>query len=117
MHHAHRTNLPIRVAHSARDQRAAVRFDATMPVQVEGGAGLAHNISAQGVYFETDVEHRLGELVNLSIEFTLYGRKHRLVCEGKVVRIQQEGKRVGVAARLLAPFFEGEEQAAPPPLR
>ncbi len=109
--------MATRIAHSARDQRGAVRFDTSMPVRIEGGAGTAHNISTQGVYFETDVEHRLGALVQLSIEFTLYGRKHRLLCEGKVVRVQAEGQRVGVAARLLAPFFEGEEEAAPPPLR
>ena len=100
-----------------RDQRAAVRVDTTMPVQLAGCAGTAHNISNRGVYFETDVEHRLGALVNFTIEFNLYGRSHRLLCEGKVVRVEQHGQRVGVAARLVAPFFEGEEQALPPTLR
>jgi hypothetical protein len=98
----------------ARDQRAAVRFDTHMPVQIDQGAGTMHNISAQGVYFETDVEPRAGALVNFSVEYTLYGRKHRLLCEGKVVRVEPHGERVGVAARLVAPFFESEEVVDPP---
>ena len=103
--------------HRPQDQRTAVRFDASMPVRVSGREGTTHNISTQGVYFETDVEHRLGALVNFSIEYTLYGRKHRLLCEGKVVRVEPHGSRIGVAARLVAPFFEGEERAGAVPPR
>lgn len=88
------------------DQRSAERFDATMPVVVAGAPGLTHNISAQGVYFETDAEQKVGALVNFTIEYSLYGRKRRLLCEGKVVRVERQGGRVGVAARLVAPFFE-----------
>jgi hypothetical protein len=96
-----------------RDQRATVRFDKQMPVRTEQGAGTTHNISAQGVYFETDVEPRAGALVNFSVEYTLHGRKQRLLCEGKVVRVEPQGERVGVAARLVAPFFEADEAVEP----
>ena len=44
--------------------------------------------------------------MNLTVEYTLQGRKRYLLCEGKVVRVEQQGGRVGVAARLVAPFFE-----------
>lgn len=77
-----------------------------MPVMVGGVPGLTHNISARGVYFETDAEQSVGALVNFTIEYSLYGRKRRLLCEGKVVRVERQGGRVGVAARLVAPFFE-----------
>lgn len=96
-----------------REQRTAVRFDTHMPVHTTAGGGTMHNISAQGVYFETDVEPRQGALVNFSIEYRLQGRLHRLLCEGKVVRVEPHGSRIGVAARLVAPFFEGEEVVAP----
>jgi len=92
------------------DQRTAVRFDASLPVALEGAAGETHNISAQGVYFETDAQQRLGELVNFTLEFTLYGQQHRLLCEGKVVRVERQGDRIGVAARLVAPFFDDTEE-------
>jgi hypothetical protein len=92
----------------SRDQRAAVRFDTHLPVEIDGLQGQAQNVSAQGIYFETDVRQELGALVNFTVEFTLHGRRHRLLCEGKVVRVEDHGNRVGVAARLLAPFFEEE---------
>lgn len=89
-----------------RDQRAAERFDAVMPVMLAGEPGLTRNISARGVYFETQARHEVGSLVNFTIEYALYGRKRRLLCEGKVVRVEPQGERVGVATRLVAPFFE-----------
>ncbi len=98
-----------KAARATREQRAAVRFDTHMPVQTEHGAGTAQNISAPGIYFETDVEPHAGALVNFSIEYRLHGRMHRLLCEGKVVRVEQHGERVGVAARLVAPFFDAPE--------
>jgi hypothetical protein len=97
----------------SREQRGAVRFDTHIPVQTDHGPGTTNNISAQGVYFETDVEPRAGALVNFFIEYRLHGRKHRLLCEGKVVRVEPQGGRVGVAARLVAPLFEGVEVAEP----
>jgi hypothetical protein len=95
-----------------QDRRSAVRFNTCMPVRIAGCAGETHNISLHGVYFETDVEQRIGSLVNFTVEYTLYGRKHRLLCEGKVLRVEAQGWRIGVAARLLAPFFDEEEVAA-----
>ena len=87
------------------EQRAAARFDTRLPVRLKGLEGVSHNVSNNGIYFETDLRHELGALVNFTVEFTLHGRKHRLLCEGKVVRVEEQGNRVGVAARLLAPFF------------
>lgn len=91
------------------EHRSAARFDTTLAVGIAGTEAEAHNISAQGIYFETDVRQQVGELVNFTVEFTLQGRKHRLLCEGKVVRVEQHGNRMGVAARLLAPIFEEEQ--------
>lgn len=97
----------------AQEQRASVRFDTHMPVHGDHGEGTTANIGAQGVYFETDVAPPQGALVNFSVEYQLHGRMHRLLCEGKVVRVEPHGDRVGVAARLLAPFFDGVETAVP----
>lgn len=87
------------------EQRMDERYDTAMPVSLDGVPGLTRNISARGVYFETDAAQRLGELVNFTVEYTLQGRKRYLLCEGKVVRVEQQGQRVGVATRLVAPFF------------
>lgn len=103
--------MPRHAIPGPRDSRSAVRFDTALPVRMGDGAGETQNISAQGIYFETDVEQRIGSLVNFTVEYTLYGRKHRLLCEGKVVRVESHGDRIGVAARLVAPFFADEEEA------
>ncbi|NML45562.1 PilZ domain-containing protein [Ramlibacter sp. G-1-2-2] len=91
------------------EQRTAVRFDTHLPVRLDGERAVSHNISTNGIYFETDVPHELGALVNLTVEFQLYGQRHRLLCEGKVVRVEAQGTRIGVAARLLAPLFTLQE--------
>jgi hypothetical protein len=92
------------------EQRAAARFETSLPLVLEGTLGEVHNISTQGIYFETDVWQQPGELVNFTVEYRLYGRRHRLLCEGKIVRVQRQGQRMGVAARLVTPFFEGAEE-------
>jgi hypothetical protein len=95
---------------ATREQRAAVRFETSLPVALQGARGATHDISAHGVYFECDAEQRLGELVNFTVEFTLEGRAQRLLCEGKVVRVERHGSRVGVAARLVAPLFDAARE-------
>lgn len=94
----------------APEQRATDRFDTSLPVALEGSLGEVHNISAHGIYFETDVARRPGELVNFTVEYRLYGSRHRLLCEGKIVRIERHGGRIGVAARLVTPFFGRAEE-------
>lgn len=96
---------------AAREQRRADRFDTDMPVHVAGSVGQAHNVSAQGIYFETEIRQEPGSLVDITLEYTLYGRRQRLLCEGKVVRVEPRGERLGVAARLLAPFFDEDRRA------
>ncbi len=91
------------------EQRGAARFDTALPVHMAGATGATHNISAQGIYFETDVQQEVGSLVTFTLEFTLYGERHQLLCEGKVIRVDTDGDRVGVAARLVTPFFTETE--------
>jgi hypothetical protein len=95
---------------AAPELRAAARFETSLPLGLEGTLGEVHNISIHGIYFETDLQQEPGELVNFTVEYRLYGRRHRLLCEGKIVRVERQGHRVGVAARLVTPFFEGTEE-------
>jgi len=95
------------------DQRRSDRFATGLPVCVDGAPGETRNVSARGIYFETVAEQRVGSLVNISVEYTLQGRRQRLLCEGKVVRVEPRGDRIGVAARLLAPMFDEERSATP----
>lgn len=95
---------------SQPDHRAAARFDTALAVDLAGLKAQARNISATGVYFETDVELPLGSLVNLNVQFTHGGRTHLVACEGKVVRVTHADGHHGIGAQLLTPFFSGEEE-------
>lgn len=87
-------------------KRASDRFDTDMPLEIDGTSGIARNISATGVYFETDLSREPGSVVSLSIEVTMGGEKLKLVCEGQVVRVDSKrGGKVGIAARLQNSFF------------
>ena len=92
------------------DHRAAARFDTAMAVDVAGRKAEAHNISATGVYFETDVDMPLGSVVNLSVQFTHGGHKHWVSCEGRVVRVTDANGHHGIGAQLVTPFFSPEEE-------
>ena len=85
--------------------RVAERFDAAVPLVVDGKAISTRNISDSGVYFETDLEQKIGSVVNLTLEFQLGGTRQRLECRAEVVRIDRINNRVGVAARLQEPLF------------
>jgi hypothetical protein len=105
---------------SPNDHRTAARFDAALVIDVQGLQAKTRNISATGVYFETDVDLPLGSVLNLNVQFTQGGRKHWLACEGRVVRVTQADGQHGVAAELLTPFFSPEEEqyiATPAPRR
>lgn len=101
------------------NHRAAERFDTALTVDVEGLSARTRNISASGVFFETDVDLPIGTLLNLNVQFTHGGKQHWLACEGKVVRVTPADGHNGVAAQLLTPFFSPmqEEVVAQPATR
>jgi hypothetical protein len=92
------------------EHRAAARFDTALTVDVEGMSARTRNISATGVFFETDVDLPVGTLLNMSLQFQQGGRKHWLLCEGKVVRVTHADGQTGVGARLVTPFFSDVEE-------
>jgi hypothetical protein len=98
---------------SARPEqyRIADRFDAAIPLALGDALGEVRNISDTGLYFEIDAEQKVGSLVNLTLEFQLGGKPHRVECKAQVVRISNVNGRVGVGARLLAPLFASEVES------
>ena len=79
-----------------------------VPVSLPGGlTGTTRDISASGIYFETDSEP-LGDLpLVFSVEFkNEVGVGMTLRCRGQVLRVEHQGSRVGVAARILESKLE-----------
>lgn len=92
--------------------RSADRFNAEMPVELDGIKGFTRNISATGVYFETDIAQAApGKPISLTIEVTMGGEKLQLVCEGEVVRVEtKRDGTVGIAAKLRNSFFSNADE-------
>ena len=90
----------------------APRYKAKVPVEFESGKGLTRDFSASGIYFEADRSFSLGQ----PIEFTIF-LEHidptgpvRVKCQGEIVRVEEKGKRIGVAATINSYSFETLEQ-------
>src|SRR5262245_55081737 len=99
------------MSQAGADRRHSPRYPASLVVEMEDGKGVTRNVSASGVYIETD-ERPTKEG---PIHFTLileHARPMpiRLACVGSVVRIEQHGEKFGIA---LAITSHGIESASP----
>ena len=91
------------------EERLTPRYKVKVPVEFESGKGFTQDCSASGIFFETDRCFSPGQ----SIEFTLF-LEHidaagpvRVKCLGKVVRVEENGKKIGgVAATINSYYFE-----------
>jgi len=87
-------------------QRGHERLSVGLPVQLETGTGRTWNISASGIYFETDVDLAQGNPISLEVEFNSPDGKLALKVHGSVVRIEQLGGKIGVAVSIADSVLE-----------
>jgi hypothetical protein len=91
---------------SARDTVAAnrqnERFGSTLRVRLEQGEGVVRNVSANGIYFVTDVALEEGAPLKFTLEFrALSSGPIQVNCAARVVRVEEElGGRSGVGATI-----------------
>ena len=79
--------------------RREERVDTELPVSFDSGAGIARNVSASGIYFETDARLAPGSAIQLCVVFSdSPSGPLRLHCEARVLRIEEKGNKVGVGA-------------------
>lgn len=90
----------------ARKNRNEERVPSTLPVSLEHGTGITRDISPAGVFFETDRAYSPGSEISFSIELDSPGGKMTLKCQGRIVRVEDRGGRVGVAAQIIASKLE-----------
>ena len=78
------------------------RVKAVLPIRVEGRpAGLTRDVSPNGVFFETEEEMKEGSPIVFSIELDTGGERFLMQCEGQIVRVENQGGKKGVAARIV----------------
>ena len=86
------------------DRRKAPRFQVALPVELVEGTGVTRDLSAGGVFFETDRVFGLGEVSQfaLVLEYIDPRQPVRLQCRGRVVRLERRGNTMGVAVAIAA---------------
>ncbi len=82
--------------------RTEPREAVSLPVELDGVVSVVtSNISASGLYFETESLQHLGDVVHLEINLDTPGGPMKLKAQGQIVRIEFHGNRTGVAVKLL----------------
>jgi hypothetical protein len=83
------------------ERRRMPRYPVGLAVETEKGKGLTRDISASGIYFETEELYSAGAPIHfmLVLEYS-EPRPLRLSCAGEVLRVDTHGDTFGVAAAI-----------------
>lgn len=91
-----------------QNKRSATRFPVALPIDVEGKPGTTRDVSIGGVYFQIDQSFEPGSEVQVSMDLLHVKPKQsvRLVCKGRVVRVERKNGSLGVAVTIDLHRFE-----------
>lgn len=96
-------------------RRQEQRFDTTLVVRLEHGEGIVRNVSANGIYFVTDVALEEGATLKFTLEFRdLPGGPLQAICDARVVRVERREAKKGVAATISSFEFRRVSRSEPP---
>lgn len=96
------------------NQRRAQRFPLEWQVLLqEGGQGHTRDISSSGVYFETDQPLREQSLICFVLVSPSQMDSKDIFCEGRVVRLEQQNRALGVGVMLERFSFGVSRREAP----
>ena len=96
----HMANTVKRPRRRRVEMRREERISASTPVNLANAKGVMRDISASGIFFETETRHVPGNDIELAVELTTPAGKLQLKCHGVIVRIEQCGAREGVAVKI-----------------
>ncbi|WP_255539262.1 PilZ domain-containing protein [Polynucleobacter sp. 71A-WALBACH] len=83
------------------------RVKASFPMTVaDGGTGVTKDISATGIYFEVNSKQEEGNVISFWVELDTPGGKLKLVCEGEIVRVEEDGGKTRVATKIISQEIE-----------
>lgn len=84
------------------ERRRADRVFVKIPITLENGEGVTRDANSTGVYFESDVDCAAGSEIKFSMKFENPGCPVMVWnCKGRVVRVEQNGGKRGIAAQIL----------------
>lgn len=96
------------------ENRRTIRHRGTFPVKLNNTKGMTRDFSSSGIFFETDKSFTLGQTIDFTIvlEYVDPGRPVHLKCRGKIIRVEDKGHKLGIAANIKSYVFEKSSAAA-----
>ena len=92
------------------EHRTEPREPVSLPLRLGRGlSAVTRDISASGLFFETDSEQRVGNLIDVEIDLDTPGGPMKLKAQGRIVRIESHGSQTGVGVKLLSSRLEAVE--------
>jgi len=91
------SNVPI----EDQEKRTRERVCTALPVRLGTATGITRDVSASGIFFETDAPDAVGDRISLTVELDTPRGKRMLSCNGDVVRIEPSDTRIGVAVKII----------------
>lgn len=93
-----------------KEHRVEPRERIALPLKFgRGGHGITRDISASGLFFETDRAQQVGSVIDFEIEFDRIGGLMKFKAQGRVVRIETRGDKTGAALKFLVSRLETVE--------
>ncbi len=90
-----------------QEKRGAERFEMELPVTVsDGQGGVTRNVSVSGLSFTSPQPYRVGERIDLTVDYLLDGHSFPLRCEALVVRCDAFAGGFDIGAKLTTAFLE-----------
>lgn len=90
------------------EQRREPRHQGKLPVKFESGEGITLDFSGSGIFFETDHSFSPGQSIEFTIVMKYFDPEHpvRVKCRGEIVRVEESGQNISVAAAIDSYTFE-----------
>lgn len=89
-----------------RESRRDERVPTELPVDLGATTGVTRNVSASGMFFETDTAYAVGSEISFSVNLETPGGKMVLRCRGEIVRVKPTNGKVGVAVKIVESAME-----------
>ena len=86
------------------EKRASQRIPVEVPVRIDQETAVSRDVGWSGIYFLSNLTYPKGETLKfaLDLSYALPGKPVSLDCQGEVVRVEQHGRRYGIAAKILS---------------
>lgn len=95
------------------EKRCEERVSAALPVDLGSTTGITRDVSASGIFFETDAAYAVGNPISFAVELDAPGGRMILKCHGNIVRIVPRDDKVGVAVKITESKLEPEKGFRP----